>query len=468
MKKLVQIGFGLLLFTISALEAQERPPNIVLFLVDDLGWRDLGCMGSKFYETPHVDRLAAEGVLFTDAYANAPNCAPSRASLLTGLYTPRHGIYTVASPERGQAAYRKLIPTPNKTELASSFRTLAEALKPQGYRSAHMGKWHLGEGPTGPENQGFDINIGGFTAGHPASYFSPYQNPALPDGPEGEYLTDRLTDEALAFIEDSREEPFFLYLSHYAVHTPIQGKEAMTKTYRDKPPHNGQDNAAYAAMIESTDESMGRIMGKLEELGLTENTIVIFFSDNGGHGGTTSNKPLKGAKGMLYEGGIRVPLIIRWPAKAPAGLEREVPVIGTDLYPTLLEAAGLDTQSRKLDGRSLLPLFQENFQWETRPIYWHFPAYLQGYRGTKYPEDLVRGWRAVPSGAIRQGAWKLIEDFETHRVELYHLENDLQEEHNLAGQYPGKVAELLQNLQAWRENVGAPVPEELNPAYQPE
>lgn len=468
MKRLPQTLLGFLFFTLTTLHAQEPPPNIILFLVDDLGWRDLGCMGSRYYETPNIDRLAAEGVLFTDAYANAPNCAPSRASLLTGLYTPRHEIYTVASPERGQAVNRKLIPTNNKTELDTSFLTLAEALKQRGYRSAHMGKWHLGEGPTGPENQGFDINVGGFTAGHPASYFSPYQNPELPDGPEGEYLTDRLTDEALTFIENSRDEPFFLYLSHYSVHTPIQAKETMTETYRDKPPHDGQDNAAYAAMIESTDESMGRIMNKLEELGLTENTIVIFFSDNGGHGGTTSNKPLKGAKGMLYEGGIRVPLIIRWPARAPAGVKRKAPVIGIDLYPTLLEAAGVEVKGRDLDGRSLLPLLQDSPQWESRALYWHFPAYLQGYPGTKYPEDLVRGWRAVPSGAIRQGAWKLIEDFETHRVELYHLENDLREQHNLAGQYPGKVAELLHNLQSWRESVGAPVPEERNPAYEPE
>ncbi|MGI9541969.1 MAG: sulfatase-like hydrolase/transferase, partial [Cyclobacteriaceae bacterium] len=230
-------------------------PNIIIFLVDDLGWKDVGFMGSKYYNTPNIDKMAAQGMVFTDAYANAPNCAPTRASLMTGLYTPRHGIYTVASPERGKAENRRLIPTPNRNQLAGHFVTLAEALKEQGYTTGHVGKWHLGSGEqTSPEAQGFDVNIAGNQAGHPKSYFSPYSNPDLTDGPDGEYLTDRLTDEALKFIEKNKDSPFFLYFSHYSVHTPIQAKGPTIAKYKNKAGTGGQDNPAYAAMIESTDQ----------------------------------------------------------------------------------------------------------------------------------------------------------------------------------------------------------------------
>ncbi|HEC03755.1 MAG TPA: hypothetical protein ENI81_09490, partial [Phycisphaerales bacterium] len=264
----------------------RRKPNIIFILIDDMGWRDLGCCGSTYYETPNIDRLAAQGMMFSDAYTCGPNCAPTRASLMSGQYTPRHGIITVGNSDRGPEHLRKLIPQETKTVLNAEITTIAEAIKPAGYVSASMGKWHLGNDPGhGPVGQGFDLNVGGYEAGHPRSYFSPYKNPELKDGPEGEYLTDRLTEEALKFIEANQDKPFFLYLPHYAVHTPIRAKKEMIAKYEAKEPSNGQGNPTYAAMIESTDQGVGRMMAKLDELGLTDDTIVIFSSDNGGVGG---------------------------------------------------------------------------------------------------------------------------------------------------------------------------------------
>lgn len=438
------------------------PPNIVFFLIDDLGWRDVGFMGSTYYETPAIDRLAREGTVFTSAYANAPNCAPTRASLMTGQYTPRHGIYTVGEPDRGEARDRKLIPIPNRETLPLSALTLAEALRPAGYVMASMGKWHLGDPPThGPEEQGFDLNVGGFHAGAPRSYFSPYRNPQLPDGPAGEHLTGRLTDEALEFIDANRTRPFFLYLPYYAVHTPIQGKPELVEKYRRKEPSGGQDDPTYAAMIESVDNGIGRILARLEALGLERNTIVVFTSDNGGHGAITSNTPLRGSKGMLYEGGIRVPLAVRWPGVVPAARSTDVPVITSDFFPTLLEAAGVARPAgHPLDGESLVPVLRGADRLERDAIYWHFPAYLQTYRGLPGP------WRTTPAGAIRSGDWKLIEYFEDGRVELYDLRNDLGETRNLAGQMPDRASALRQRLVEWRRAVGAPVPDQPNPEYR--
>lgn len=279
---------------------------------------------------------------------------PTRASLMSGQYTPRHGVITVDTSQRGPAHLRKLIPVPNKTVLDAKIKTIAESLKPAGYVSASMGKWHLGDDPElGPIGQGFDVNVGGYQAGHPRSYFSPYRNPELRDGPKGQYLTDRLTDEALKFIEANRDRPFFLYLPHYAVHTPLQAKKDMIEKYKAKKASGGQSNATYASMIESIDQGVGRIMAKLNELKITDNTVVIVSSDNGGVGGyrelgikggeVTSNAPLRGGKGMLYEGGVRVPLIVRWPGVVKAGTRCATPVISVDFYPTLLEIAGTET-----------------------------------------------------------------------------------------------------------------------------
>lgn len=435
-----------------------------------MGWRDLGCYGSEYYETPNIDRLAGQSMVFSAAYTCGPNCAPTRASLMSGQYTPRHGIFTVDSSERGPKHLRKLIPQQNKTALDGRIVTIAEAIKPAGYVSASMGKWHLGNDPAhGPIGQGFDVNIGGYEAGHPRSYFSPYKNPALRDGPKGEYLTDRLTEEALKFIEANRDKPFFLYLPHYAVHTPLQAKEAMIVKYKAKKPSNGQGNPTYAAMIESTDQGVGRIVGKLDELGLTDDTIVIFSSDNGGVGGyqalgikggeITSNAPLKGGKGMLYEGGIRVPLFIRWPGVVEPGSQCDEPVITVDFYPTLIEMAGAKRPAgQPLDGHSIVPLLKGDAAFGRDAIYWHFPAYLQGGGGT---------WRTTPAGAVREGQWKLIEFFEDSRLELYNLAQDIGEKENLAKKMPVKTQELYNRLKNWRKSVGASVPTRPNPDYRP-
>jgi len=458
---------------ISALRAAAdtaRPPNFILVLVDDMGWRDVGFMGSRYYETPNIDRLAAQGMVFTDAYANAPNCAPTRACLLSGQYGPRHGVYTVGTSERGKAAGRKLVPVPNRTTLPAEIITLAEALKPAGYRSASIGKWHLGADPdSGPVAQGFDVNVAGNSAGYPRSYFSPYKNADIKDGPKGEYLTDRLTEEALAFIEANRDRPFFLYLPHYAVHTPIQAKQKLIAKYNKKPPDGGQRNPEYAAMIESVDQGVGTLMAKLDQLGLTDNTVVVFFSDNGGVGGyrelgieggeITSNRPLRGGKGMLYEGGIREPTIIRWPAKVKVGTRCATPVIGLDFYPTFLQIAGVEKKPGQiLDGESLVPLLTGTGTLKRDAIFWHFPAYLQGGKGT---------WRTTPAGAIRSGDWKLIEFFEDNRLELYNLADDIGEANNLAEKMPEKTRELHDRLVAWRKEVNAPVPTERNAKFDP-
>lgn len=442
-------------------------PNIVLIYIDDLGWRDLGVMGSRYYETPNIDALAAQGMLFTDAYANAPNCAPSRASLLTGLYTPRHGIYTVNSAARGESRHRGLIPVENRTDLDTSFVTIAEALQSAGYRTGHTGKWHLGGIGSLPADHGFEWSVAGDDLGHPPSYFYPYANATrqLPDigttGEEGEYLTDRLTTEAADFIRTSADTPFFLYLSHYAVHTPIRAKTATIEYFRERSNSNGHDNPTYAAMIHSVDESVGRILGVLDELGLTDNTVVVFYSDNGGYGPATSMAPLRGSKGMLYEGGIRVPLIVRWPGMVAPGSRSSVPVVGTDLYSTMCDIAGLPTPATT-DGLSLLPLLLQHGDLPERAIYWHFPAYLGAY------QDMIGPWRTTPAAAIRIDGYKLITYFEGRRIELYDLAADIGERHELSADMPQKAADLEAQLESWWEQVDAWIPTVPNPAYDPQ
>jgi len=369
----------------------------------------------------------------------------------------------VGTSARGRTENRKLIPIANNTTLSPEKVTVAEALKAAGYVSAHVGKWHLGRDPeSGPTAQGFDVNVAGNQAGSPRSYFSPYRNPDLPDGPKGEYLTDRLTDEALKFIEKNRTRPFFLYLCHYAVHTPLRGKQELIEKYRRKPAAGGHGNPTYAAMIESMDESVGRIMARLDELKLAENTVVFFFSDNGGYGGATSMAPLRGAKGMLYEGGIREPTIVRWPGRVKPGSTCDVPVIGLDFYPTMLEIAGSRGDPKHvLDGESIVPLLAGTGSLKRDAIFWHFPAYLQAHSGAKSP------WRTTPAGAVRQGDYKLIEFFEDGRLELYDLKKDIGEKDNLAEAMPAKTRALHKRLVEWRKSVNAPVPTQRNPEYDP-
>ena len=427
----------------------KRKPNFVFILIDDMGFKDLGFMGSRYYETPDIDKLAGEGVVFTNAYSNAPNCAPTRACLMSGQYTPRHGIYTVGTSERGQSKLRKLIPTQNKTELDSKVVTIPQALKSAGYTSACIGKWHLGDkAPCRPVDRGFDVAFERNHSGH----FSK----------EGEYLTDRLTDEAIKFIEAGRNRPFFLYLSHHAVHTPIQAKKQLIEKYKKKEPDSIHNDPTYAAMIESVDQNVGRLMAKLDELGLRENTVVFFFSDNGGYGNTTSMIPLRGSKGMLYEGGIRVPMIVRWPGVITPGGVCDVPVIGIDFYPTMLKMAGTPQPSGHiLDGLSIVPLLKGKETLNRQAIFWHFPAYLEPYNDKQWP------WRTAPAGAIQQGDWKLIEFFEDGKIELYNLKEDLGEKNNLAETMPEKANELRCTLIEWRKSVCAPVPAEKNPQYVP-
>lgn len=438
-------------------------PNIVFFFIDDMGWTDVGFMGSDYHETPSIDRLAAEGLVFTDAYACAPNCAPSRACLMSGQYTPRHGIYTVGDPKRGNHAHRKLEPTPNNTVLADEFITIAEALHTSGYVSASMGKWHLGSDPT---TQGFDINIAGKEWGSPSGggYHSPYRYPNLVNTKPDEYLTDRLTQEACQFIEDNQKKPFFLYLTHYAVHTPIQGRKDLVSKYQKKPTPEHHRNAAYAAMVESVDHSVRDVLAQLDELKLTDNTIVLFFSDNGGFLGATSNHPLRGGKGMLYEGGIREPMIVRWPGVTTPGTKCDEPVIGVDFYPTLLEVTGTTPPADyQLDGVSFAPLLKSPEATLNRSaIFWHFPCYLQG-SGDPHGGP----FRTTPAGAIRMGHWKLIEWFETGRQELYDLSNDIGEQRDLSQSHDEKRRELHEAMLTWRKQVNAPVPTTLNPRFDP-
>ena len=443
-------------------------PNIVFFFIDDLGWTDLSFMydhldrKERYYETPRIDALAAGGMTFTNAYANAPNCAPSRACLLTGQYTPRHGIFTVGDPRRGNHRHRKLEPIENETVLAPDFLTWAEVLQAHGYSTASMGKWHLGSDPT---TQGFDVNVAGREWGSPSGggYHSPLKYPNLEVPEPGTYLTDAITDKAVEFLKQHATKPFFLYLTHYAVHTPIQAKSDLAAKYRAKAPTDHHNNPKYAGMLESVDESVGRVLGTIHELGLNEQTVVIFFSDNGGFGGATSNHPLRGAKGMLYEGGIREPLLIKWPGVTKPGTQCDQPVIGIDLYPTFLEIAEIDPPEELiLDGLSLVPLLEDPQAMLNRDaIFWHFPCYLQG-KGDPHGGP----FRTTPAGAIRMGDWKLIEWFETGRLELYNLAEDLGEENNLAGQRQRKRNQLHERMRQWRDRVSAPIPTMANPRYR--
>ncbi|KAA3605430.1 MAG: DUF4976 domain-containing protein [Planctomycetota bacterium] len=439
-----------------------KPPNFVFILADDLGWGDLGCYGHPYHRTPALDGLAAEGMRFTQAYANAPNCAPSRACLQTGLYGPRHGIYTVGSSARGKSQNRRLIPTPNRTELPAQALTMAEFLARHGYTCASIGKWHLGPDPN---LQGYRHSVAGYKAGHPPKgYFSPYHNPKLEDGPKGEYLTDRLAQEAIDFLEQQQDNPFFLYLPFYSVHTPIQAPKDRKQSYLALDPKPDRFHPTYAAMVSSLDQAVATVLSGLDRLGLRENTVVLFFSDNGGHGKFAHHGPLRGSKGMLYEGGLRVPFLIRWPGEIKPGTVCHEPILGTDMFPSLAELAGIaKTDWPALDGRSLVNQFRQDPERRAiRPLFWHFPAYLEAYAG------MDGFWRTTPAAAIRKGRWKLIEFFEDGRLELYDLTRDPGEQQNLAAQNPEQVAQLLQEMRKWREATGAPVPAERNPDYRGE
>ncbi len=456
----------LLLLTLPAAAAAGRM-NVILFLIDDLGWRDLGCQGSTYYQTPHIDRLAAEGARFTNAYAACAVCSPTRAAILTGK-APARLLLTDWLPSGRWDPKAKLREGRLLRGLPVEELTLAEALREAGYLTAHIGKWHLGSEPFSmPEHHGFDINIGGNAHGAPGSYFFPYEGDwpipgtgrnakwnVFPDGQPGEHLTDRLTDEAVAFLRENQERPFFLYFPHYGVHTPLQAKPEVIAKYARAPEDQRQGSPVYAAMVESIDDSVGRVMDTLRQLGLEENTVILFTSDNGGYFKATSNAPLRANKGAYYEGGIRVPLLIKWPGVAKPGLVVDEPVTSMDLYPTCLTAAGRPPHpNQHQDGLDLTPLLTGADGLKREALFWHYPHY------NSHPSSL-------PSSVIRKGPWKLIETFDPEGTELYHLENDLGETANLAAERADIVDELRRELGAWRLEVRA---ERMlpNPDYDP-
>ena len=442
----------------------QDKPNVVFINVDDLGWIDAGFQGSDYYETPNIDRLAKSGLVFTNGYAGAANCAPSRACLMSGQNTPRHGIYTVSNSDRGESRERKIIPTPNNETLPDQTVTLAEMFKKAGYVTGTFGKWHLGEDP---KTQGFDVNVGGSHRGNPGKkgYFSPYKIDHINDGPEKEYLTDRLTDEALDFIRQNRGNPFFLYLPFYAVHTPLMAKNALIDKYKNKKGRNGQEHPVYAAMIETVDDNVGKLLTSLEAMDLADNTIVIFTSDNGGIRAISNQHPLRGGKGSYYEGGIRVPFIIKWPGKVNPGSTSDFPVVNLDFFPTFREMLGVELEEKLVDGINLIPLL-EGKEPPQRPLYWHFPIYLQAYDGEK-DDGRDPLFRTRPGAVVRLGDWKLHHYFEDDGLELYNLKEDSGERNNLVEKNPEKTKELVNLLEQWRKEVNAPVPRELNPEYDP-
>jgi arylsulfatase A-like enzyme len=443
------------------------PPNVVLIVADDLGWADLGCYGSTFHRTPNLDRLAREGCRFTQAYAACPVCSPTRAALMTGKCPARLQL-TDWLPGRPDRPDQRLLRPLFRQQLPLEERTLAEVLQKAGYVTAMIGKWHLGGAGFDPTRQGFDLNIAGDQTGTPLSYIAPYTRagrtmPGLEKAPAGEYLTDRLAAEAEHVLETYAQQarPFFLYLPHYAVHIPMVAPPERIAHYPawDETPHGRQENPVYAAMLESLDAAVGRVLARLEQLGLAERTLVVFTSDNGGeatlegpHTPPTINAPLREGKGWLYEGGIRVPLVVRWPGRIPPRVE-ETPVWTPDLFATIqASAAPEDRANAEADGVDLTPLLTAGEALAPRALYWHYPHYSpQGGR---------------PAGAIREGRWKLIEHFETGRRELFDLARDPRENTNLAEREPQQVEALAAKLTQWRSAVKALVPE-ANPGYTP-
>jgi arylsulfatase A-like enzyme len=439
-------------------EAPARPPNVIVILVDDLGAGDLSCQGSRFHDTPHIDRLAAAGIRFTAGYAACTVCSPTRAALLTGQSPARlHITDWIAGHENPQAKLR--IPDWQK-QLPLEAVTLAERLSGAGYATASIGKWHLGGADHGPEQQGFDINIAGTDRGQPPSYFSPYKISTLPDGPDGEYLTDRLTAEAVAFLEANRDRPFFLSLPHFAVHTPLQAKPDVEAKYvaagglpdaasrAGKPIGGdkgfGQSNATYAAMVESVDDSVGRIVETLDRLGLRDTTAIFFTSDNGGLLPVTDNRPLRAGKGSAWEGGVRVPFIVSWPGVTSPGTTSSEPVITMDIPATILDLTGVGPEpGQPIDGVSLAPVFRGD-SLDRHALHWHYPHYHPG--------------GATPHSAIRAADWRLVHFHEDGHDELYNLRDDPGERTDRAAAEPARAAGMRRDLEAWLGEVGAQLP----------
>ncbi len=471
---------GLLAGRLGAAEARPRKPNVVVIISDDQGYADVGVQGCKDIPTPHLDSIAKSGVRFTNGYVSCPVCSPTRFSIMTGKYPSRHDATNWFSGKRSG----RYNPAPLNDEMPLGEVTLAEALKEHGYKTAFLGKWHLGSDEKyWPEHQGFDINVGGWAVGSPrGGYFAPFDNPRLGDYPKGSHLPKVLTDESLKILDQYKDDPFLLYLAFYSVHTPLQGREDLVEKYKAKRQRvldelesefgleeqvwpSGKErqvrirqcHAVYAAMVEAMDEQIGRVLDKLQALGIDDHTAVFLMSDNGGlstsEGSPTSNCPLRGGKGWLYEGGIREPMIIKWPGVGKSGSTCDVPVISTDFYPTILQMAGLKARpDQHVDGVNIAGLVQGTTKPDRKAIYWHYPHY--GNQG------------GSPGGAIRLGDWKLIEFYEDNRVELYNLKKDIGEKNDLAAKMPQKAKQLRDMLGAWRKEVDAKMPTP-NPNYKP-
>lgn len=456
--------------------AKKKPMNFVFFLVDDMGWADIGANGSTFHETPNIDKLAGSGMRFTNGYAACPVCSPTRASIMTGRHPVRVDI-TDWIPGQSNNNRNKLLHPEDRNNLAHEEVTIAEELKSHGYQTFFAGKWHLGNEGHWPNNQGFDVNIGGHHKGSPpGGYYAPWTNPALKSKKPGEYLTERLTEESVKFMEDrDKEKPFLLYLSYYNIHTPIEAYKKRIAHYSEKakktfegnsptrPEHEGatrmrQDNAALASMVAAVDDSVGALLGKLDELKIANDTVVIFFSDNGGLStlrgpGPGCNLPLRAGKGWLYEGGVREPTIVRAPGVTKPGSVSDEPVVSMDFFPTMLELADLPQRPKlHADGRSIVPELKGGAG-ESRPLFWHYPH----YHGST--------WK--PGSSIRDGDWKLIAFYHYDTVELYNLAKDPSEKKDLSKANPSKAKELQDKLLAWQKRMKAkmPVP---NPNYDPQ
>ena len=449
--------------------ANHNKTNVVFVLIDDLGWNDLGCYGSDYYQTPNIDQLAAEGMRFTDAYAACNVCSPTRAAILTGKYPARLLLTQWLPAGRWSPTKNKMREGRYLSNLPLEEVTIAEAMREAGYKTAFMGKWHLGtETYYYPEHQGFDVNVAGRDYGAPGSYFYPFkgswkipttgqvlQKETPLEGNDGDYLIDRLAQEATRFIRNNADQPFFLMLSHYAVHAPLQGKPELVSRYEKIAKQERQGKPDYAAMVESVDQSVGLVMKTLREANIDQQTIVLFTSDNGGFAKATSNAPLRANKGSSYEGGLRVPAIIRWPGNARADTVSNEPIISTDFYPTILDAIGLPPRHHQhVDGLSLVPILKsEARQLNRDAIFWHYPHYNQ------HPESF-------PASVVRARDWKLIHSLEDDRFELFNLANDLGETEDLSTRFPKKFEQLKQDLDAWRDRVGAD-PMKINPQFMP-
>ncbi|SEC18909.1 Arylsulfatase A [Tenacibaculum sp. MAR_2009_124] len=437
----------------------QSKPNIILINIDDLGWKDTGYQGSRYYETPNIDSLSNLGMTFNNGYSTSANCAPSRATLMTGKWTPRHGIYTVGSSKRGKSKHRKIIPTRNVKTLDRTHKVIPNILKNNGYRTCHAGKWHLSNSPL---EFGFDINIGDGHNGHPKNYYPPYKNVNI-EAKNNEHLTDAITRKTIDFINNN-SSPFFLYYAPYAVHTPITSVKSLQQKYSVKPPSNNQNNSSYATMIENLDRNIGLLIKTLKDKGIFNNTLIIFTSDNGGLYGITQQPPLRAGKGSYYEGGIRVPFFFVYKNIIPLNSKSKIPISNIDLFPTILNYAEINSSQLKLDGDNLSPILEKKTKTFDRSLYWHFPIYLEAYNQYQN-ENRDSLFRTRPGSVIRYGDYKLHYYFENNEIELYNLTNDIGEKNNLASKETKKKEEMLVLLKNWWQKTKAPIPFELNPNY---